>query len=184
MEREPAAHRSFRHPARRRREGVRGGSRRSPPRLGLRARAVQPALACVGHGAARRARSSAPTTTCSSGTTGCTRVSRPRRSAPRSPDWSVWTHEVVGGESVDQVGARADRVIERAVARRRRRRARRPRPLPADPRRSMDRAAARPGPATSRSTPASMSVLGWERETRVIRHWNIRQRPQSRAEPR
>ena len=63
------------------------------------------------------------------------------------PGWSVWTHDVVGGESVDQVGARADRVIERATARRRRRHPRRARSLPPRPRRSMDRAAARPGPA-------------------------------------
>jgi broad specificity phosphatase PhoE len=27
------------------------------------------------------------------------------------PGWSVWTDEIVGGESVDEVGARADRVI-------------------------------------------------------------------------
>ncbi len=31
------------------------------------------------------------------------------------PGWSVWTHDVVGGESVEQVGARADRVIELAT---------------------------------------------------------------------
>lgn len=27
--------------------------------------------------------------------------------------WSVWTHEIVGGESVDAVGARADRFLDR-----------------------------------------------------------------------
>ncbi len=31
------------------------------------------------------------------------------------PGWSVWTHPMVGGESVDEVGARADRVIERLI---------------------------------------------------------------------
>ncbi|MGQ0848193.1 MAG: histidine phosphatase family protein [Actinomycetota bacterium] len=30
-----------------------------------------------------------------------------------TPGWSIWTHGVLGGETVDQVGARADRVIER-----------------------------------------------------------------------
>ena len=30
-------------------------------------------------------------------------------------DWSVWTNALVGGESVDAVGVRADRVIARAV---------------------------------------------------------------------
>ena len=32
------------------------------------------------------------------------------------PGWSVWTHDIVGGESVADVGARADRVIAAAVA--------------------------------------------------------------------
>jgi len=32
------------------------------------------------------------------------------------PQWSVWNSEIVGGESVEQVGERADGVISRAVA--------------------------------------------------------------------
>ncbi len=32
------------------------------------------------------------------------------------PDWSVWSNEIIGGESVEQVGKRADKVIERALA--------------------------------------------------------------------
>jgi probable phosphoglycerate mutase len=32
------------------------------------------------------------------------------------PDWSVWTTPIRGGESVSDVGARADRVIARALA--------------------------------------------------------------------
>ena len=32
------------------------------------------------------------------------------------PGWSVWKDEIVGGESVEQVGARADGVIARALA--------------------------------------------------------------------
>jgi broad specificity phosphatase PhoE len=32
------------------------------------------------------------------------------------PGWSVWEHGSPGGETVDQVGARADRVIERLLA--------------------------------------------------------------------
>lgn len=31
----------------------------------------------------------------------------------RIPGWSVWTHEMTGGESVDEVGVRADRFLER-----------------------------------------------------------------------
>jgi probable phosphoglycerate mutase len=32
------------------------------------------------------------------------------------PDWNIWTHGVVGGERIEQVGARADRVIARVLA--------------------------------------------------------------------
>ncbi|MGE0307971.1 MAG: histidine phosphatase family protein [Acidimicrobiia bacterium] len=32
------------------------------------------------------------------------------------PGWSVWTHPVTGGESVEEVGARADRIIATANA--------------------------------------------------------------------
>ena len=32
------------------------------------------------------------------------------------PTWSVWTNEIVGGESVEQVGERADKVIARSLA--------------------------------------------------------------------
>ena len=31
----------------------------------------------------------------------------------RTPGWSVWTHAMTGGESVEQVGARADRFLAR-----------------------------------------------------------------------
>jgi probable phosphoglycerate mutase len=31
----------------------------------------------------------------------------------RVPAWSVWTHPILGGESVDDVGRRADRFLER-----------------------------------------------------------------------
>ncbi len=34
----------------------------------------------------------------------------------RGPQWSVWTSPIVGGESVEQVGERADGVIARAEA--------------------------------------------------------------------
>ncbi len=35
--------------------------------------------------------------------------------AKYGPEWSVWSNQIVGGESVDQVGERADKVIERAL---------------------------------------------------------------------
>jgi probable phosphoglycerate mutase len=91
------------------------------------------------------------------------------------PAWSVWTHEVVGGESLAQVGARADRVIERAsgadgdVA------------LVAHAHLLRILAARWIGlpPECGRHLTldtASMSVLGWERDTKVIRQWNVQRR--------
>ena len=94
--------------------------------------------------------------------------------AKYGPQWSVWSSEIVGGESVEQVGERADGVIERAV-----------------------KAAgdggkvalfahahilrilaarwvgleARGGALFALGT-GSVSVLGWEWETRVIERWN------------
>ena len=35
--------------------------------------------------------------------------------AKYGPEWSVWSNQIVGGESVDQVGERADKVIGRAL---------------------------------------------------------------------
>lgn len=88
------------------------------------------------------------------------------------PGWSLWGDGVPGGETVDQVGARADRVIAEATA--------------------------APGPVvvfahghllrvlTARwlgleadagrlfaLDPATISTLGHERETRVILSWNL-----------
>jgi probable phosphoglycerate mutase len=113
------------------------------------------------------------------------------------PGWSVWNDPIVGGETVEQVGARADGVIARALA-----------------------AVAVGGPTSQKRVPSagsgqvvghpdaavnvalfghahilrilaarwiglearggelfaletgSVSVLGWERETRVIARWN------------
>jgi len=87
------------------------------------------------------------------------------------PDWSVWTHPMLEGESVDEVGARADRVIDRLLdasgpslvfghGHMLRILATRWTGLPAIN-----------GRALGLST-ATVSTLGWERENRVIRHWN------------
>lgn len=93
-----------------------------------------------------------------------------------SPGWSVWNAEIVGGESAEQVGARADGVISRALA--------------AGDAGSCGRVAlfahahilrilaarwigleARKGELFVLGT-GSVSVLSWERETRVIEAWN------------
>ena len=93
-----------------------------------------------------------------------------------APDWTIWTGTPPGGESAIEVGLRADRVIERALA-------------ALNGPASRDAAlfahghilrvlAARwlglapgGGKLLALST-GSMSVLGWERETRVVRLWN------------
>jgi len=87
------------------------------------------------------------------------------------PDWSVWTHPIEGGESLAEVAARADRVITgirtvdgdvalfahghvlRILA---------ARWLEMPPVMGMSLALAT----------ATLSVLGWERETPVIEAWN------------
>jgi probable phosphoglycerate mutase len=88
-----------------------------------------------------------------------------------APGWTIWTGTPPGGETAEQVGARADRVIARALEA------------------EGDVALFGHGhllrvlgtrwvglePAGGRYlalTTGSVSVLGWERETRVIRMWN------------
>lgn len=91
------------------------------------------------------------------------------------PGWSIWTHPVPKGESVDEVGKRADRVIERI--------------------RDEDQdvvvfahghllriLAARwcgleatEGQLFALDT-ATLSILGYERETPVVRMWNAADR--------
>ena len=87
------------------------------------------------------------------------------------PGWTVWTGASPNGETVEQVGARADRVIARALA------------APGEVAlfghgHLLRILAARwvglessGGRFLALST-ASLSVLGYERETRVIRLWN------------
>lgn len=88
-----------------------------------------------------------------------------------APDWTIWTGTPPGGETAEQVGARADRVIGRALQA------------------NGDVAlfghghmlrvltarwlelAPPEGRLFALST-GTVSVLGWERETRVLRLWN------------
>ncbi|MGH9135124.1 MAG: histidine phosphatase family protein [Ilumatobacteraceae bacterium] len=88
------------------------------------------------------------------------------------PGWSVWTHEVVGGESLEAVGARADRAIERAS------RAGGDAVLVAHAHLLRILTARWIGlpPGHGRHftlDTATVSVLGWERDTRAIHAWNV-----------
>jgi broad specificity phosphatase PhoE len=90
------------------------------------------------------------------------------------PGWSVWKDEIVGGETVDHVGERADGVIARALA-----------AAPDDGKVALFAHAhilrilaarwlgldADGGRLLALGT-GSVSRLGWERETRVIETWN------------
>ncbi len=87
------------------------------------------------------------------------------------PGWSVWTHDIVGGESIEDVGRRADRAIERfarldgsvaVVAHGHFLRIFAARWIGLDP---------REGRRFVLNT-STLSLLGWERENRVIRRWN------------
>jgi broad specificity phosphatase PhoE len=90
------------------------------------------------------------------------------------PGWSVWKNEIVGGETVEHVGERADGVIAKALA-----------AAPDKGKVALFAHAhilrilavrwigldARDGALLALGT-GSVSVLGWERETRVIEAWN------------
>jgi broad specificity phosphatase PhoE len=90
------------------------------------------------------------------------------------PGWSVWKDEIVGGETVEHVGERADAVIAQAFA-----------AAPGGGKVALFAHAhilrilaarwigldARGGSLFALGT-GSVSVLGWERETRVIERWN------------
>ncbi len=92
----------------------------------------------------------------------------------RIPGWSVWKDEIVGGETVEHVGERADGVIARAVA-----------AAPYEGKVALFAHAhilrilgarwaglpAEDGALLALGT-GSVSVLGWERDTQVIERWN------------
>jgi broad specificity phosphatase PhoE len=89
----------------------------------------------------------------------------------RVPGWSVWTHALPEGETLKAVGARADRVIDLVQA------AGGPVALFGHGHQLRVLAARWCGlPASDGRLlgldPATVSVLGYERETPVIRRWN------------
>ncbi|MBX3326154.1 MAG: histidine phosphatase family protein [Nitrospira sp.] len=88
------------------------------------------------------------------------------------PDWSIWTTSVFNGESIEQVGRRAQRVIDQALT------------VGGDVALFGHAHLLRVLTACWLGLPpeagrlfvlgtASMSVLGYERETRVISRWNV-----------
>lgn len=102
------------------------------------------------------------------------KTTKEMRAKYNDPLWGVWTREIVGGETVEQVGDRADAVISQALA-----------GAPDDSKVALFAHAhilrilaarwigleARGGRFFGLGT-GSVSVLGWERETRVVSHWN------------
>jgi len=91
------------------------------------------------------------------------------------PGWSVWKDPIVGGETVEQVGARADGVIARALAAG----AQGGKVALFGHAHILRILAARwigldaEGGSLFVLGTGSVSVLGWERETRVVERWNL-----------
>lgn len=88
-----------------------------------------------------------------------------------TPGWSVWTHPMIDGESIDDVARRADRVIERVIA------LDGPTAIVSHSHFLRILAARWIGlpPVEGRRLTldtTSLSVLGWERENRTIDRWN------------
>lgn len=88
------------------------------------------------------------------------------------PGWTVWTHPIIGGESIEDVSVRADLVISSLLesegstvlfAHAHILRILAARWMGLSP---------EAGAALSLDT-ATLSTLGWERENRVIRTWNV-----------
>ena len=120
---------------------------------------------------AGRLRAARSTPTSSRSTTATTRAARRRRSARSGPGWTLWRDGSPGGETLAQAGERVDRVIARALA--------------ADGdvaifahghilRVLAARWIGLPPEQGARFAldTASISELGFERETRVIARWN------------
>lgn len=90
------------------------------------------------------------------------------------PGWQVWTHPAPGGERAEDVRARADRVIDRVLAGASRR------ALLVSHGHFLRVLAARwleqPPAFGGRLLlgTATLSVLGWERDTRAVSLWNMR----------
>lgn len=99
--------------------------------------------------------------------------------AKYGPQWSVWTNPIVGGETVDQVGERADKVIARALDAVKAAGPDKPQTVALFAHAHVLRILAvrwiglpaADGKMFALGT-GSLSVLGFEREQRVISRWN------------
>ena len=94
------------------------------------------------------------------------------------PGWDVWANQIKGGETVEQVGARADGVIDRALAAAKAGGEKEGRVAMFAHAHILRILAARwmglearGGRLLALGT-GSVSRLGWERETRVLQSWN------------
>jgi broad specificity phosphatase PhoE len=91
----------------------------------------------------------------------------------RVPNWSIWTHPVPGGETAEQVRARADRVVARVRAEAS------SRAIVFSHGHFLRVLAARwidlPVPDGAHLTldTGTLSVLGWERDTAALVRWNL-----------
>jgi broad specificity phosphatase PhoE len=88
------------------------------------------------------------------------------------PDWSVWTHPIEEGESLADVGARVDGVIDRLLT------IDRPVVLFAHAHvlRILGVRWCGLDPSTGRALtldPGGVSLLGWEHDYRVVERWNL-----------
>lgn len=99
--------------------------------------------------------------------------------AKYGPTWSVWANEIVGGESVDEVGERADKVIVRSLDAAQKAGVSGPQAVALFAHAHVLRILAARWlglPAVDGKMFAlgtgSVSVLGFEREQRVITRWN------------
>jgi probable phosphoglycerate mutase len=86
------------------------------------------------------------------------------------PDWTVWSHPCPGGETGDQVAARLDRVVERCQDVGRALVFGHGHALRALTARWLDLTVT--DGRLFRLDTATVSVLGWERESPVVLHWN------------
>ena len=121
-----------------------------------------------------RSRGRSRSLTWSNGTTANMKVAAPPRSLQERPDWQLFRDGCPGGESPDQVGARADRVVEPRARSAGGRAAFFERAFPAGAGGPLARARTGGSGRYFMLSTASLSALGYEHDSLepVIRLWN------------